>query len=70
MNDATPARAQYQGQRRNQFTIDGREIDLSTQAQIASDATHFHVTFHKQLLQNGTLVREKTWTESIPRNFQ
>lgn len=70
VNDASPAKAQYQGQRRNQFTIDGREIDLSTQAQIASDATHFHVTFHKKLLQNGELVREKTWTESIPRNYQ
>ena len=70
VNDAAPANASYQGERRNTFTIAGNEIDLSTRALIRSDSSHFHVTFTKVLRQNGNLVREKTWTDSIPRMYQ
>ena len=70
VNDAAPANASYQGERRNVFTIAGRVIDLSTRARIESDSAHFHVTFTKNLRHNGQLVREKTWTEHIPRAYQ
>ncbi|WP_313073814.1 CocE/NonD family hydrolase [Melaminivora sp.] len=70
VRDADPAHARFEGERRNVFTIAGREIDLATQSRIESDATMFHVTFTKRLLRNGTLVRERTWSDSIPRNFQ
>ncbi|NLZ11903.1 MAG: CocE/NonD family hydrolase [Alcaligenaceae bacterium] len=70
VNDAAPANASYQGERRNTFTIAGNEIDLSTRALIESDSSHFHVTFTKTLRQNGDLVREKTWTDHIPRMYQ
>ncbi|WJJ94455.1 CocE/NonD family hydrolase [Neopusillimonas aromaticivorans] len=59
VNDAAPANASYQGERRNTFTIAGNEIDLSTRALIESDSSHFHVTFTKTLRQNGDLVRKK-----------
>ena len=70
VNDATPANARYQGERRNVFTIAGNEIDLLAEAQIESDASYFHVTFTKTLRQNGSLVRWKTWTDDIPRVYQ
>ena len=70
VNDAAPANASYQGERRNVFTIKNDEIDLSTNSQITSDASYFHVTFTKILRKNGELVREKTWTEQIPRMHQ
>ena len=70
VNDATPANAQYHGERRNVFNIAGNEIDLATTARIASDTGYFHVTFTKTLRQNGSLVREKTWTDHIPRRYQ
>ncbi len=70
VNDATPANARYQGERRNIFTIKGNEIDLETKARIESDASHFHVTFTKTLRKNGELIREKTWKEDIPRMYQ
>lgn len=70
VNDNTPAQARYRGERQNVFTIAGDEIALSTHATIESDASHFNVTFTKVLHKNGTLVREKTWTERIPRHFQ
>ena len=70
VNDATPANARFRGERRNVFTIAGDEIDLSTLAQIESDATYFHITFTKTLRQNGGLVRERTWTDHIPRRYQ
>ncbi len=70
VNDARPANARYQGERRNVFTIGDNEIALSTQARIESDASYFHVTFTKTLRQNGSLVREKTWADRIPRVYQ
>jgi len=70
VNDAKPANARYQGERRNVFTIADKEIDLSTRALIESDASYFHITFTKTLRQNGSLVREKTWTDHIPRVYQ
>lgn len=70
VNDATPANASYQAERRNVFTIAGNAIDLSTRALIESDSAYFHVTFTKNLLQNGQQIREKTWTERIPRVYQ
>lgn len=70
VNDATPANARYQGERRNVFTIADDEIDLSTRAQIESDALYFHVTFTKTLRKNGSLVRERTWTDHILRRYQ
>jgi hypothetical protein len=70
VNDATPANAGFSGERRNVFTIAGNEIDLSTLARIESDATHFHITFTKTLRQNGSLVRERTWTDHIARRYQ
>lgn len=70
VNDATPAKARYQGERKNVFIIAGNEIALTTRARIESDATFFHVTFTKTLLKNGSLVREKTWTDHIPRMYQ
>lgn len=70
VNDNTPANAHYKGERRNVFIIKGTEIDLSTQARIESDALNFHVTFTKILRKNGELIRERTWTEPIPRRHQ
>jgi len=70
VNDNTPANARYQGERTNVFTIDGRELTLTARAKIESDSSHFHVTFTRTLWQNDSLVRERTWTESIPRVFQ
>jgi putative CocE/NonD family hydrolase len=70
VNDKAPAKARFRGERRNVFTIAGREIDLLTVARIESDATTFHVTFTKTLRENGRLVRKKTWTDHIPRRYQ
>lgn len=70
VNDATPDKARYQGERTNVFTVGGREITLSTLSVIESDASFFHVTFTKKLQLNGRLVREKTWVDNIPRRFQ
>lgn len=70
VNDASPANARYEAERSNVFTISGQEITLRTQAVIQSDQTDFNVTFTKMLYQNGSLLREKSWMEKIPRNLQ
>lgn len=70
VNDNTPAYARFRGERRNVFTIAGDEIDLLALSQIESDPVYFHITFTKTLKKNGSLVRERTWTDHIRRHFQ
>lgn len=70
VNDARPAQARYQGERRNLFTIEGREIDLLARARIESDESYFYLTFTRELKEDGMLVREKTWQERIARMYQ
>lgn len=65
-----PANARYQGERRNVFTIESTEIDLSTRARIESDALYFPITFTKTLRKNGELLREKTGADHIPRRHR
>lgn len=70
VNDNAPANARFRGERRNVFTISKDEIDFSTLSVIESDDGYFHITFTKTLKKNGGLVRERTWTDHIPRRYQ
>jgi hypothetical protein len=38
--------------------------------EVRSDATRFHFTFTRRIFENGTQVRERTWKESVAREFQ
>ncbi len=38
--------------------------------EIKSDAKAFHYMHRRQLLRDGTIVREKVWTRDVPRDFQ
>ena len=37
---------------------------------LKSDRENFFYTNVRRLFENGVLVREKTWTETIPRDYQ
>jgi hypothetical protein len=42
------------------------EGDLS----FTSDRENFYYTYTRRALENGKLIREKTWKETIPRDHQ
>jgi predicted acyl esterase len=70
-NNFDPAHSSFLGEAETQLTLkEGRKLRLLTTVVIRSDRTLFHVTFTRRLFNGTTLVREKTWKEEIPRDFQ
>jgi len=48
----------------------GRISVLKTLISTQSDGKHFCVKATRRILEQDELVRERTWEETIPRNFQ
>lgn len=69
-SESDPAHSRFTGEDSDRIELPGRTIDIRTSVEIRSDAANFHVTFVRRVLENGGLVRERTWQESIPRVFQ
>jgi predicted acyl esterase len=69
-NESDPANARFLGEDSDRIELRGRTVDVLTFVEIRSDAGNFHVTFVRRVLENGRLVRERKWQETIPRVFQ
>ena len=65
-----PASSRFLGDASDRIELRGRTIDILTTAEIRSDAGNFHITFVRRILENGWLLRERKWQETIPRAFQ
>jgi putative CocE/NonD family hydrolase len=65
-----PASSRFLGDATDHIELRGRTIDVLTSAEIRSDAGNFHVTFVRRILENGRLLRERKWQETVPRVFQ
>lgn len=48
----------------------GATIEWRGETRVRSDDALFHYRHHRQLLRNGEVIREKTWQEEVPRDFQ
>lgn len=70
VNNQDPARASYKAETNYDIILPGRKIRLNSLFDLVSDAKVFHLTVIRRLLENGKLIRTKTWKESIPRNNQ
>jgi len=69
--DANPANSAFEGSTWTEIAFTGgRKLKLETSVEIRSDAGYFHFTFMRRIFENGAQVREKTWKESVPREFQ
>jgi putative CocE/NonD family hydrolase len=51
-------------------TVPGRTITWRTRVSLRSDGERFHCRFRRILGENGRQIRERSWEESIPREFQ
>jgi hypothetical protein len=47
-----------------------RTLTFDSQVLFRSDLRSFHYKGTRRLLQDGVLVREKTWEDTIPRDHQ
>jgi predicted acyl esterase len=64
-----PADSGFVGESERDIRIGNRTIRLKTLVTVQSDEKHFFVVFTRRLWENGTLIREKEWKETIPRQF-
>ncbi len=71
VDNLAPHIATFRGLGWERITFDsGRTIEMDADIDIRSDASTFHTRLTRRITENGTLLREKTWQEDIPRDFQ
>ena len=70
MEDAHPEVNVIQGEAETTLTLKDRVLVWSGHLRFSSDAKNFFYKYTRELRKDGTLVKTKTWEETIPRDFQ
>ncbi|MDQ3825163.1 MAG: CocE/NonD family hydrolase [Actinomycetota bacterium] len=65
-----PAHAGFLGEGLYEVRIGERTVMTQATLRIDSDVQHFHVWCRREISENGEVVREREWHETIPRDFQ
>lgn len=68
--DDDPARAGVSGKRRYTIKLGRRTVIVEGDLSVTSDGENFYYTYTRRALEDGKLIKEKTWKETIPRDFQ
>jgi predicted acyl esterase len=66
--DDDPARASVSGKTAYTVELDDRTVTVEGVLSFSSDLESFFYSYTRRLLENGELIREKTWKETIPRD--
>jgi len=66
--DNDPARASVTGKTRYTVELDDRTLIVEGDLSFTSDRENFYYAYTKRVLENGKLIREKTWKKTIPRD--
>jgi len=69
-SDDDPARTSVTGRYALTEELENRTLRFEQDVGFRSDEKNFYLRFHRRVLENGELYREKTWEEVIPRDFQ
>jgi putative CocE/NonD family hydrolase len=69
-SDAHPENTAVRGSHRMEVALEGRVLVWEAELSFTSDPDNFYYRYTRRLEENGELVREKTWTDTIPRDFQ
>jgi hypothetical protein len=70
VQDEHPEAASVRGEYRIELKLKDRTLTFESQVLFRSDLRDFHYKGTRRLLKDGTLVREKTWEDTIPRDHQ
>jgi predicted acyl esterase len=68
--DNDPARAGIVSNAGYMLELGNRTVKLEGDLSVTSDRENFYYTFTRRALENGKLIKEKTWEETIPRDHQ
>ena len=66
--DDDPSRASVTGKSRYTVERDNRTVTVEGDLSLTSDRKNFYYTYTRRVLENGKLIKEKTWEETIPRD--
>ena len=66
--DNDPARASVTGKTRYTVELEDRTLTVEGDLSFTSDGKNFFYRYTRRVLENGKLIREKTWEETIPRH--
>ncbi|MGH6690371.1 MAG: CocE/NonD family hydrolase, partial [Gammaproteobacteria bacterium] len=70
VTDDAPESASVLGSHRLEVELPGRSLVWEAELSLRSDGDNFYYTYLRRLSENGELLRAKTWTDTIPRDFQ
>jgi putative CocE/NonD family hydrolase len=69
-NDKKPEETSLRGSHRMEVELEGRTLIWEAELLFRSDRHNFYYTYTRRLLENGAILRQKTWNDTIPRDFQ
>ena len=68
--DEDPARTRFLGDEVHRFTLPaGRTVRVHTIMDIRSDQRNLYVTVTRRLFERDSLIRSKSWSETLPRGI-
>ena len=70
LDDAHPEANAVHGEAETIFALKGRVLSYRGHLSVTSDARNFYYKYTRELLKDGTLIKTKTWDETIPRDHQ
>ncbi len=70
IKDDAPADAKVLGTHRMEVELPGRKLVWDAELSFRSDRENFYYSYRRRLTENGKPVREKTWNQTIPRDYQ
>jgi predicted acyl esterase len=70
VQDDHPELASYVGNNDFRVQLPNRELIWHTEWDLHSDRTNFYYLLKRELRENGKVIREKEWKETIPRDHQ
>ena len=69
-SDAHPENTSMTGAHRLEVKLEGRTLLWEGKLSFSSDRENFYYQYSRRISENGELVREKSWQETIPRDYQ
>ena len=69
-NDDRPEETSMLGSHKMTVELNDRTLVWEAALIFRSDRENFNYSYTRRLLENGKLVREKKWNDTIPRDFQ
>jgi hypothetical protein len=69
-SDQHPEKTSVRGSHELEIRLEDRVLLLQGETSVSSDRENFYFEYSRRLNENGKLLREKSWSESIPRDYQ